>query len=142
MVLLEDFADSDSEFKYHKNVKLPPNVVRDFAGYLTQLPSHLTQSEHWKKERWWKHQYTNISKTELLPKDAFEFAYKGGVLQKVAFRVTHLDPEDDIIYVVSREGKVVTTWPNKKTDPHKTLDRNKYQRSWPPKELKPERFSF
>jgi hypothetical protein len=59
--------------------------------------------------------------------DAFELAVneKGG-LQRVGFRIKHLDENKDVVVIIACDGYVVTTWCNRKDDNHRTLNKSLY----------------
>jgi len=119
--------DSPDTVKYHKDIYFPPQWGQDTLGFLGKLPP-IKQGHHSSVERSYKHNY-QITNKDLNPKDVFEMAYVRGQVEKIGFRVTHLDPINDIIYIINRYGKIVTTWVNRKTDTHRTLDANKYSRA-------------
>lgn len=56
--------------------------------------------------------------------DVFELAYNDGKLEKIGFRVNF--GENDIVFILSREKRIITLWTNKKEDCHYTLDVTKY----------------
>jgi hypothetical protein len=118
-----------NEIKYHRDVFFPKESIKDIADYLSVLPETFKKSYHVQNERWWKHDY-DISKRNLYPKDIFELAYKDGKLCKIGFRVTDIDTENDVIFIISIQGIIVTSWLNKKSDTHRTLDTNKYHTKW------------
>ena len=111
--------------KYHKDVGFPPNWIRDYAKFITNLPE-LRPSEHWQKERSYKHNFS-ITKAQLKPSDIFELAYTNdGKLIKVGYRIKNLSKIDDVIVIILYNGKIVTSWLNSKSDVHKTLNTSKY----------------
>jgi hypothetical protein len=56
--------------------------------------------------------------------DVFELALNAGKLEKMGFRVNF--NENDVIFILSRDKKIITLWTNKKEDCHYTLDVTKY----------------
>lgn len=49
-----------------------------------------------------------------------------GKLQKAVIRIKGLSEKLDYTYVVAREGFVVSTWSNSKTDKHRLTGKNEY----------------
>lgn len=118
-----------NQYKYHRDVFFPKESVKHISEYFINLPPVLKKTLHVQNERWWKHDY-EITKNDLKPKDIFELAYEDGVLCKVGFRIDSIDPENDVVYIISCQGNIVTSWLNKKGDTHKTLDEKKYKTEW------------
>lgn len=56
--------------------------------------------------------------------DVFELAYNAGKLEKLGFRANF--GEIDVIFILSREKRVITLWTNKKEDKHFTLNTANY----------------
>ena len=115
--------------KYHKDIGFLPCHVADAKGLINDLK--------WRKISFSRHSLKSLSDEleavkigrflidyDLNLNDVFELAYNAGKLEKIGFRVNF--GENDIVFILSREKRIITLWTNKKEDCHYTLDVTKY----------------
>ena len=115
--------------KYHKQIGFEAGHVKQAEALLLALQDvRLSFTSHALTELLRERQAEAIGKAlkeySLNFQDVFELAFDGEKLEKLGFRVKF--NENDIIFILSREKRVVTCWTNNKKDLHYTLDYTKY----------------
>jgi hypothetical protein len=115
--------------KYHVSIGFRPCHVQQARGLIDTLQSRQIRfSTHALQELGFERDAVKIGQFlkdyTLNFNDVFELAFNAGKLEKMGFRVNF--SENDIIFILSREKKIITLWTNKKDDCHYTLDITKY----------------
>lgn len=115
--------------KYHKDIGFLPCHVSDIKGLIADLKwRKLSFSNHALQELGQEGEAVKIGQFlrdyDLNFNDVFELAYNAGRLERVGFRVNL--GKRDIIFILSREKRIITLWTNKKEDKHFTLNHANY----------------
>ena len=115
--------------KYHKEIGFRPCDIGE-AKYLVESLKYrpFIFSKHSMEELLQEENPEGIGKAlkeyNLNFLDVFELAIYEGRIEKIGFRIPH--GEKDIIFIITREKKIITIWLNKNSDLHFTLRENLY----------------
>lgn len=115
--------------KYHKDIGFLPCHIADAKGLIADLKwRKLSFSGHSLQELGQEAEAVKIGQFlkdyDLNLEDVFELAYNDGKLEKIGFRVNL--GENDVIFILSREKRIITLWTNNKEDKHYTLNHANY----------------
>ena len=117
--------------KYHKDIGFLPChiaeaqfLIKDLQYRKISFSSHALQSLKDEAEAVKIGQY--ILQYTLNFQDVFELAIYDGKIEKMGFRISFNNR--DIIFILTREKRIVTLWTNAKEDCHYTLNTNKYEK--------------
>lgn len=68
-------------------------------------------------------------KYDLLKGEIFEYyRTEDNLIEKFCIRCTHMSDTEDMVYIVTRDGRVATGWKNYKNDIHGSLDLSLYEK--------------
>lgn len=116
-----------TETLYHSSIRLPAGFIAPTGKVELRWTSHA-------KSECMKDRYAVIPQFKALTLKRFtviEVGMLGGTVSKIVFR-GRLDDTNDVVIVLIPNGSapwtVKTTWINKRSDSHKTLDASKYVR--------------
>lgn len=115
--------------KYHKEIGFLPCHVSDAKGLIADLKwRKIAFSSHALQELGQELEAVKIGRFlldyDLKFEDIFELAYNAEKLEKLGFRVNL--GEKDVIFILSREKRIITLWTNNKEDKHYTLNHANY----------------
>ncbi len=118
--------------RYHYKVYFPDQANAMIAEFVSQLGEEIGYTHHAEQERL-------VDKRGEIPKatkenlfgfnsiliEFYEILLKSGrptgLIQKMVIRVKDLSPDYDYVYVLAREGFIVSNWANAKNDDHRII---------------------
>lgn len=114
--------------RYHERVFFERGAVQEIKNIIRKMKD-IKPSRHF-IQQYENYGFTPLpSQYDLQRGHIFEY-YRDerGLVSKFCVRCEHLSPIEDMVYIVSWNGTVITGWRNSKDDNHRTLDLSLYER--------------